>query len=179
MQRSTLPPLSYAQAPSSGGNGAAIGSVVVGAIAFCLSIVGLMPGATVTYYSAGGVIAIIGGVRTLMRRHGGSRAIPIIAIALGTIAVIFMATGLVIHSGSIPTYGTAPASQNQIQSGTGTGTDTGTGDTSAAANMPATPSFASDPGLSEYETKAALISQQVQLAYGPKAAARLPPIRRR
>jgi hypothetical protein len=141
-------------------NSAAIGSVVVGAIAFCLSIVGLLPGSTVYFYSAGGVFAIIGGARALMRRrqgYGTSFVASVIAILLGSVAVIFMLTGILVHNlGGDDTLqtgaaGTTSNSAPQVSSG----------DSESNATVPAAPTFATDSQLTAYEQSAAEVALDI------------------
>ena len=164
MQRTTLPPVSMGQVHAAGSR-AAIGSVVIGAIAFCLSLVGFFPGSPVFYYSAGGVIAIIGGVRALRLHrsgYGSSPVAPIAAIILGSLAVLFMVIGIAVHTtanAALTTNGVGA----QVQ--TGTGTSSGTQDNSAAATLPDPPTFASDSQLTTYETSVSWIASAVYQDY--------------
>ena len=143
-------------------NSAAIGSVVVGAVAFCLSLVGLVPGSPVFYYSVGGIFAIIGGARALARRrqgYGTNMAAPVIAIVLGSLAVIFMIAGIMIHStlgynaGTTSTTGTSSNAGSQVSGGTNDGEST--------AKVPAAPTFASDANLTAYEQTAGNVALSV------------------
>jgi hypothetical protein len=151
-------------------NSAAIGSVIVGAIAFCLSLVGLMPGSSVVYYSAGGILAIIGGARALMRRSQGfgtNVAAPIIAIVLGSLAVLFMVTGLLIHSTLGYSAGTTSDTTSNAQA------PFAGGNANSTATVPTAPTFASDPALTAYEQTAEQVALAVDqnanggLAYSP------------
>jgi Protein of unknown function (DUF2510) len=163
MQRTAAAPVQYAPVRQ-GASGASIGYLIVGAIAFCLSLVGLMPGSTVIYYSAGGVIAIVGGVRALLhsrRGSGGSPIAPIIGIILGSLAVICMVAGIVIHTTATVSYGTGPVTQSQSGTGTGAGSE---GDSSASV-LPAPPAFAADPALSSYEASVAEVAKGVYGGY--------------
>ena len=162
MQSTTLPPVPMGQVHAAS-NKAAIGSVVVGAIAFCLSLVGFFPGSPVFYYSAGGVIAIIGGVRALRLHRGGygsSPVAPIAAIILGSLAVLFMVIGIAVH-----TTANAALSSNgaQVQSGGDTGA--GIQDDSGSETLHAPPVFAADTQLSSYENSASSIAMGVYGSY--------------
>ena len=162
MQRTTLPPVPMGQVHEAH-NTAAIGSVVVGALAFCLSLVGVIPGAPFFYYSAGGVLAIVGGARALSRSrkgYGGARVAPILAIVLGSLAVLFMIMGFVIH-----------ATANSINSSYSSQTGTGSLSQSSGPIVLATPpTFAADPDLSNYEAVASQLAADVYLQYGPHTA---------
>jgi hypothetical protein len=164
MQSTTLPPVPMGQVHAAS-NKAAVGSVVVGAIAFCLSLVGFFPGSPVFYYSAGGVIAIIGGVRALRLHrsgYGSSPVAPIAAIILGSLAVLFMVIGIAIHT----TANVGPTNNGvgaQVQTDTGTGS--GTQNNSAAGTLPDPPTFASDSQLTTYETSVSWITSGVYEEY--------------
>ena len=140
---------------------AAIGSVLVGAIAFCLSLVGFFPGSPVFYYSAGGVFAIIGGVQALRRHrsgYGASPIAPIAAIILGSLAVLFMVIGIAIHT----TANVALSSNGaQVQSAAGAGSQ----DDSGPSTLHDPPVFATDSQLSSYEDSASSIAMGIYESY--------------
>lgn len=154
-------------------NSAAIGSVIFGGLAFCLSLVGLLPGSPVFYYSAGGVFAIVGGVRALVRRrqgYGTSIVLPVVAIVLGSLAVVFMITGILIHLSGGYSSGTATTTSNaqaQVSGGAATIDPT--------ATVPAAPTFATDAQLTSYEQEAGKVALYVdQYANGGLAYAANP-----
>jgi hypothetical protein len=158
MQNAVLPQVPM-QAVHRVHNRAAIGSVVVGAIASCLSLVGFSPGSPVVYYSAGGLIAIVGGVRALVRRRAGfgtNAWAPALAIALGALAVVLMVSGLLIHANA-RMY--VPESNSLSQNGTGLGNG------GTASTLPSPPSFAGDPNLTAYERSAATVAQSIYANY--------------
>ena len=165
MQRTTLPPVPMAQVHDAH-NGAAIGSVVVGAVALCLSLVGVVPGAPFFYYSAGGVLAIVGGVRALARSRRGfgtARVAPVAAIVLGSLAVMFMVIGFAIHT---------IAASTVLNNGSYT-SQAGAGTSQQAAGpvvVPAPPAFTADPELSNYEAQVSQLASDVYLQYGPHDA---------
>lgn len=158
MQNASPPPVPM-QAVHRAHNRAAVGSAVVGAIASCLSLVGFIPGSPIVYYSASGVIAIVGGVRALVRRRAGfgtNAWAPVLAIALGALAVVFMVSGLIIRdTRTIYIPESTSLSQN----------DTGLGNGGAASTVPLPPSFAADPNLTAYERSAATIAQSIYVNY--------------
>jgi hypothetical protein len=167
MQRgANLAPGSYAPIHQTGG-GTAVGSVVVGAIAFCLSLVGFIPGSPIFYYSAGGVFAIIGGVRVLAQHRGGSKIAPVAAIVLGSLAVLFMVIGIGLHL-------TATSNDTLTTNNGQSGSTTGSGTSSAPQQFPTAPTFAADAALSQYETTASQIAQDIDLQYGPHSAVDTP-----
>ncbi len=158
MQHTTLPPVAMGEVHQAS-NGAAIGSVVVGAVAFCLSLVGLIPGSPVFYYSVGGVFAIVGGARALARQRRGfgtSRIAPVAAIILGSLAVLFMVIGVLIHTtlSSSVNYGT---NGSQSQTGTTSGSTTGA--------LPTAPSFSTDATLTRYEASAGQLATSIYATY--------------
>jgi hypothetical protein len=158
MERSPLPPVSAVQLRQSAGRGA-VGYVILGAVAFCLSLVGLMPGSPVFYYSAGGIFAIVGGARLLVRNRGiSSSAAPLAAVVLGSLAVVCMVIGIAIHvTGATTTrYG---SSNQQSQSGT-----TAAGGSIATA-LPTAPTFAGDAALTTYEQSAFRIAESIYGTY--------------
>jgi len=161
MQQSTLPPVPMQQVHDAHNN-AAIGSVVVGALAFCLSLVGVIPGAPIFYYSAGGILAIIGGVRALVRSrmgYGTNRVLPVVAIVLGSLAVLFMIIGIAIHA---TTYTNVlnGTSNSQLQSGTGSGASSG----STSEDIPVAPTFATDSVLTGYEATTWVVVSSIYTA---------------
>jgi hypothetical protein len=141
-------------------NSAAVASVVVGALAFTLSLVGLLPGSPIFYYSAGGVFAIIGGARALARRRQGfgtDRKAPIAAIILGSLAVVFMITGILIH-----VVGTEVANTNYTSGTTSNAAPQVSGGSNvASATVPAAPTFAADAELTAYEKTAGDVALDV------------------
>jgi hypothetical protein len=161
MQQTTLPPVPMQQVHDAHNN-AAIGSVVVGAIAFCLSLVGVIPGAPIFYYSAGGILAIIGGIRALVRSRmgfGSNHMLPVIAIVLGSLAVLFMVIGIAIHA---TTYSKVLNRTNSSPSQPGTSSGMSSGGTSVA--IPLSPDFATDSTLTEYERTASSVVSGIYLA---------------
>jgi hypothetical protein len=170
MQRGAgVAPVSYTPVRQTGG-GTAIGSVIVGAIAFCISLVGFIPGSPVFYYSVGGVFAIVGGARVLARNGGGSRLAPIAAIVLGSLAVVFMVIGIALH---VTATSSDNFTTNNAQSGSTTGSS-GSGTSSAPLQIPTAPTFAADAPLSQYENTASQIAQDIDLQYGPHSAVDTP-----
>jgi hypothetical protein len=165
MQRTTLPPVPMGQVHQAS-NGAAIGAVVVGAIAFCLSLVGLVPGSPIVYYSVGGVFAIIGGARALSRTRNGfgtARVAPVLAIVLGSLAVVFMVIGIALHTTGYSTvnYGSNGTNGFQSQSQAGTGTTGG----STTEALPTAPSFSADATLTQYEVSAGQLATSIYATY--------------
>jgi hypothetical protein len=166
-QQSSQPPVPMYQVHQAH-NGAAISSVVVGAVAFCLSLVGFIPGSPVFYYSVGGIFAVIGGIRALSRRRRGfgtNAWAPVAAIILGSLAVILMIVGIAVHSTvnvNVNDSGSVSATQNQTGAG---GSSSGT--------VPAPPTFATDAQLTEYEQTAATVAHDIDefgnggMAYSP------------
>jgi hypothetical protein len=142
-------------------NSAAIGSVVIGALAFCLSLIGLIPGSPIFYYSAGGILAIVGGIRALLRRRRGFGTVlwaPVLAIILGSLAALIMLSEIVMASvargDELSGTSTSQAlPQSQSQSG------------SAAATLPAPPTFSADAALTQYEATAAMMATSVYASY--------------
>jgi hypothetical protein len=133
-------------------NSAALGSLAVGAIAFCLSLVGLMPGSHLVYYSAGGVLAIIGGARALARRRRGYGTIlwaPVLAITLGALAAVFMVSEIAVSTIARDADNAATTGSPAQLSGT----------------ISTPPSFATDPTLTAYESSAASIAARVYATY--------------
>jgi hypothetical protein len=150
-------------------NSAAIAPVVVGAIAFLLSIVGFIPGSPVFYYSAGGIIAVIGGIRVLVRHGRGFGTVvwaPVLAIVLGGLAVIFMITGIIIHE-TASTYYSGSTSQ--------VGTGASGSNVSSTAVLPVAPTFDADLNLTTYEQSAAVIAQSIDTDYNGGYAASAAP----
>ena len=138
-------------------NRAAISSVIVGAVAFGLSLVGFIPGSPVFYYSVGGIFAVIGGIRALLqRRRGFGRVLwaPILAIVLGSLAVLLMGIGIVDRSTvNLSTGYTGSTTTTQNQSG------------ASPIQIAAPPSFGTDALLTQYEQVAARISGGVLNQY--------------
>jgi hypothetical protein len=166
MQRTTLPAVPMNQVHYASNN-AAIGSVVVGALAFCLSIVGVIPGAPFFYYSAGGILAIIGGARALYRRSKGYATVmwaPVTAIILGSLAVVLMIAGFAIHLTAATAFD--DGSQNtQSQSATGAQSDSGSQSGSVSEAMPQAPTFSTDAALTQYEQSASQIATAIYATY--------------
>jgi hypothetical protein len=147
-----------------GTSGASIGYIVVGAIAFGLSLIGLMPGSPVFYYSAGGVIAIIGGARALIRSrggYGGSPIAPIVGIVLGSLAVVCMVIGIVIHTSVSASFNSTPVTQSQ----TGAGAADGSQGNSTSSFVPVSPNFPTDAALTSYEASAGAVAEGVYGGY--------------
>jgi hypothetical protein len=157
--QSSLPPVPMQQIHQAH-NSAAIGSVVVGAVAFCLSLVGFIPGAPVFYYSLGGIFAIIGGIRALVRRSAGFGSIvwaPILAIVLGSLAVVFMVSGIILHSVE-GTNSDATGSLSTVQHGTGA--------SAGQATVPLAPTFSSDRDMTNYESDVRVLALEIYEKYG-------------
>ena len=158
---STLPPVPMNQVRDAHNN-AAIGSVVVGGLAFCLSLVGVIPGAPFFYYSAGGIIAIIGGARARSRSRrgfGSAGFTPILAIILGSLAAVFMLIGIAIHATA--TSNALNGSYNNSRTQTGAGTSSG----STSQALPAAPAFGADPTLTQYEASASQLAHSIYTTY--------------
>jgi hypothetical protein len=167
MQRSAVAAVQYAPVRQ-GTSGASVGYVIVGGVAFVLSLISLAPASPVFYYSAGGIIAIVGGIRTLLRRNSYATGVgaPIAGIILGSLAVICMIAGIAIHSTSHVTYSNQTVGTSNAG---GTNGDSG----SSSGTLPAAPSFAADTALSGYETTAYNVAHSVDefanggLTYAP------------
>jgi len=158
MQNAVLPQVPM-QAVHRVYNRAALRSLVIGAIASCLSLVGFIPGSPVDYYWVGGIFAIVGGVRALVRRRAGFGTnlwAPVLAIALGTLAVVFMVSGLIVRE-TRTIY--VPESNSLSQN------ETGHGNGGTASTLPSPPIFAADPNLTAYERSAATIAQSIYANY--------------
>jgi hypothetical protein len=143
---------------------AAVGSVVVGLVAFSLSIVGLIPGSPVMFYSFGGVFAIIGGVRALSRRSQGYRTrlwAPVLAIVLGSLAALIMGSELILNA----------VARSDVSSSSNTAVIQTQGQTNSGPVVMATaPTFATDTSLTRYEAEASQIAQSLDLSYGARVA---------
>jgi hypothetical protein len=162
MQSTGLPP-GQMRPVQQAHNRVAVGPLVVGAIAFGLSLVGFMPGSPVFYYSAGGIFAIIGGIRVLIRRQSGFDAAiwaPVLAIVLGSLAVVFMISGIIVHSAA-----NADASNDYSGSVSTAQNGTGTSGSTDAPALPTAPNFAADQTLSVYELSASAVAASIYERY--------------
>jgi hypothetical protein len=134
--------------------------VLVGTLALCLSIVGIMPGAPFFYYSAGGILAVIGGARALGRSRAGlgtSTVSPVLAILLGSLAVLFMVIGFVEHV----VFPSSALNDSYGNSQTNFGAVPG----SASQVLPPTPTWKQDASLTQYETSATQIALAIYATY--------------
>ena len=144
-------------------NSAAIWPLVLGIIAFCISLVGLLPGSTIYFYSTTGIFAIVGGASALARRRKGFGtllAAPIAAIILGSVAIVCMIIGVVLHAN--PTSNNYNSSgYSSKEGGSGPGAHLPLGNIFNQWGMPNPPSFASEPNLTRYEQSAENVSMSI------------------